>query len=906
MKPFRFLFAALAALSAGTVPAESPDLAAAIVTEFSARFDEGPDAASRRAPLLRPFLLEAAEDLAAGRLLDRPNRDWGSAYDATVRDGADDPALRWMSVAAQHKWGWDAQALEQLEDLELRVAGPDATPLQKLLAAQARQWIDPSPEHRAALLARLADWKAALPDGTDTEAFEAGLLGPALAAEDRTDGGNGSAGEEDRPEPRPAGPLHEDFVRDAYFPLLWRECAEPADAAGGGGDEPWRAEALAALRDWLLWTARGEFRPDPGILGRAASAAGRGCPWPAIRYLAAVKRFSFEPADAADAGAADMRKAVREALADPATTPLGAYVLLRDCAARVGDGSFAAETSAAFERLARSRPWTGAGARALWWLRRDGPAWGDASLSERLWGAGTETSGGASSNAWLRAMMRGAAARKRAWDARGTQVAPDGACADPEAFERELGTARSLFERASELEPAFPEGPWQMVGVLHGRPAEARRWLDETVRREFDCPGVRDQYLWGLRPRWGGSVGAMIAFGDECLASGRFDTAVPRFWGVARFAAASELGDRWEEAFRGSDAADAAERIVRAAEAGTPVFRPIRTDARYLAMWPAWANGDLEAFAGAANRWEQTLPTERTFDPKADFDDIHPMHFLARGLAFGLTERNGRELRDAVARWRDGEDPRNVRKRLEAVVADPAGGAWEKSLASEFAAEIGAVLSAETGEPYSLVPRDGRSSRRMFWRSWNGWVALENGAWRAGSRVGELETAGPVLPADFSLAVAVRPGTDGDPSVRFHLAAEPRFWSAGPTRTLLLERNAAGGWSLGWAELSRFFKDGTLESDEAFEREGPSVPVAPEADGCVRFELRAEGGSARVFAGGKELRTLARADAFPRAPHHFGIAGRNFALAEATARGLPGSERDSAPADPTNGKTKTP
>ena len=72
------------------------------------------------------------------------------------------------------------------------------------------------------------------------------------------------------------------------------------------------------------------------------------------------------------------------------------------------------------------------------------------------------------------------------------------------------------------------------------------------------------------------------------------------------------------------------------------------------------------------------------------------------------------------------------------------------------------------------------------------------------------------------------------------------------------------------------------------------------------FELRAEDGSVRVFAGGNELHALARKDAFPRAPHRFGVAGRNFALAEATARGLPGSEKAAAPAAPTNGTTNAP
>ena len=93
-------------------------------------------------------------------ITDRPGPEWGRAYDFTVREGSSDPFLSWMSVFGQHKWHWDDQARPQLDELERSVASPDGTPFQRFLAAHARQAVDPSDAHLAALYAAAAGWAA--------------------------------------------------------------------------------------------------------------------------------------------------------------------------------------------------------------------------------------------------------------------------------------------------------------------------------------------------------------------------------------------------------------------------------------------------------------------------------------------------------------------------------------------------------------------------------------------------------------------------------------------------------------------------------------------------------------------------------------------------------------------------
>ena len=89
-------------------------------------------------------------------LTNRPNPDWGRAYDFTVKEGSKDPFLSWMSVVGQHKWHWDDGARKQLAELEKTAA--EGTPFQRLLAAHARNVLDPSDEHAAALRAAAVAW----------------------------------------------------------------------------------------------------------------------------------------------------------------------------------------------------------------------------------------------------------------------------------------------------------------------------------------------------------------------------------------------------------------------------------------------------------------------------------------------------------------------------------------------------------------------------------------------------------------------------------------------------------------------------------------------------------------------------------------------------------------------------
>ena len=143
--------------------ARPADLAARVRAELLVPHEFGPDLAAPWGPQARGALRFLADELVAGTILRMPDAEgWGLFYDRTVRDGADDPALRWGSVVGQLKWNWTDEAREQLDALEARLEESGATLFQRMLAAQARALLDPDEANARAFLDAADAWTATL------------------------------------------------------------------------------------------------------------------------------------------------------------------------------------------------------------------------------------------------------------------------------------------------------------------------------------------------------------------------------------------------------------------------------------------------------------------------------------------------------------------------------------------------------------------------------------------------------------------------------------------------------------------------------------------------------------------------------------------------------------------------
>lgn len=135
---------------------------------------------------------------------------------------------------------------------------------------------------------------------------------------------------------------------------------------------------------------------------------------------------------------------------------------------------------------------------------------------------------------WFVDMVGGNCLIGKAWEARGEGFADTVTEEGWKTFEENLKQARTCYTRAWRLHPEYPEAATGLIAIAktdgEGAGGETRKWFDRAVAAQFDYTGAYDSYAWALDPRWGGSFEQMLAFGTECLATGRFDTDVPWYF----------------------------------------------------------------------------------------------------------------------------------------------------------------------------------------------------------------------------------------------------------------------------------------------------------------------------------------------------------------------------------------
>lgn len=132
---------------------------------------------------------------------------------------------------------------------------------------------------------------------------------------------------------------------------------------------------------------------------------------------------------------------------------------------------------------------------------------------------------------WEAKYVRGCYEIDLAWKARGTEFANKVTAAGWEGFEQHLTAANKLLHEAWKLNPSHPEAATAMIkvamGGCAGKNETTRLWFKRAVAAQVDYLPAYDAYMWAIRPRWGGSIEEMHAFGVECLKTRRFDTQIP-------------------------------------------------------------------------------------------------------------------------------------------------------------------------------------------------------------------------------------------------------------------------------------------------------------------------------------------------------------------------------------------
>jgi hypothetical protein len=131
---------------------------------------------------------------------------------------------------------------------------------------------------------------------------------------------------------------------------------------------------------------------------------------------------------------------------------------------------------------------------------------------------------------WVTEYIEGCRSVDDAWKARGTGWADTVTDAGWKGFEQNIAIARTHLTKSWQLNPHDPAAAAEMVTVCMAENEQIdtmRTWFDRSVAADFDYMDAYSKLALGLRPRWLGNFAEMTAFGRECVATGRYDTAVP-------------------------------------------------------------------------------------------------------------------------------------------------------------------------------------------------------------------------------------------------------------------------------------------------------------------------------------------------------------------------------------------
>ena len=248
---------------------------------------------------------------------------------------------------------------------------------------------------------------------------------------------------------------------------------------------------------------------------------------------------------------------------------------------------------------------------------------------------------------WVRLGLIGQAEMGQAWHARGNGYANTVTRDGWREFFKHLAEARHDLVDSWKANPGRPEAAARMIKVVmaendsHGE--SERLWFDRSVAAQFDFEKAYFNMAWALRPRWNGSLKALMAFGQQCALTNRFDTNVPLHFLYAVRAVAQEVDDKKRVYTQPAIAAEL-DRVLAEYESQKPP--PVNRAYIYgLHAYTAYGAGDL------VRAYELLKEIDFELDPElvSEMDPaISPAAFLDQVAALGGPGRDKASSGDRV------------------------------------------------------------------------------------------------------------------------------------------------------------------------------------------------------------------------------------------------------------------
>lgn len=393
---------------------------------------------------------------------------------------------------------------------------------------------------------------------------------------------------------------------------------------------------------------------------------------------------------------------------------------------------------------------------------------------------------------------------QQAWSARGTgfanTVRPEGW----EKFGSGIEYARDCYERAWQIRQDLPTLANGGARTAMGNKREGRKWFDRVVSAQLDFREAYKTYIYyGLYPRWGGSIEEMKAFGEECLATGRFDTEVPLFYVESMFRISHELGGNWADAFKDPEVFDTCTNVLMRYmppddAPATPATILKRYECASGLSALAYLSGDYQAIRRLNKHLRmpsgsgQESTAYRYFPSTVSCWEVMNKIFAfskADGVLLGELD-----LLMKQALYTDAE------KLLEEIYTRKKIGADGINVACTYDLQLAIERSRKTGDWFDMIPAQSRKHGSGPYISYNNTISCTNQVFWCGRKEGYNTYAVPI-PHSIEYTFTVQPLNTTEPA-SFGLGLDTYFGCGDTRPVLFFEREQEDGkWKLAW--LSR-------------------------------------------------------------------------------------------------------
>lgn len=315
---------------------------------------------------------------------------------------------------------------------------------------------------------------------------------------------------------------------------------------------------------------------------------------------------------------------------------------------------------------------------------------------------------------WLRETAAGVVGIRKAWAVRGGGYTDSVSDKQWDGFREYLDAAKTHLERAHALAPDRPEAAASMITVaMAGRSSaghDARYWFEQSVAAQFDWVDAYESYMWALRPRWVGSHRAMLAFGEECLETERFDTFVPAYMAQTARSLCADIGD-YRTPWKDPAISKPTIRALR----GLADARPAGPSRDFFLSWLAGAatlSSDIEEARRALDNLTGELSEERLEHVRTNPRDL-------RSDVLPLTDQKvGPRVREAASKATAGDYKAAV-ELLEGALALTRDGEPLHAALAHRLERTRLVGALSTREWIDLPIRNELPGWRTIWGKWS-------------------------------------------------------------------------------------------------------------------------------------------------------------------------------------------